>query len=167
MTPSRLNPLSSSLDDEGKRRQTALSKIVETQQIDKQETLVRELKKLGFVQLSQATVSRDLKELGIVKDPASGFYSLSEQTRLLRQKERLERAILEDVEGIFTEVGVFAIKTSLGHARSTAVIVETSYPNELVGTIAGEDSALIIARDVDTAKKIASTMREVLSRSQV
>ena len=167
MTPSRLNPFSSSLDDEGKKRQAALSKIVETQQIDKQETLVRELKRQHFEQVSQATVSRDLKELGIVKDPASGYYSLSEQTRLLRQRERLERSIQEDVDGIFSDVGVFAIKTSLGHARSTAVIVEKSFPNEVIGTIAGEDSALIIARDEVTAKKIASAMGKVFSRNQV
>lgn len=167
MTPSKLNQLSSSQDDEGKRRQTALTKIIETQQIDKQETLVRELKRLSFEQVSQSTVSRDIKELGIVKDPVSGFYSLSEQARLLRQRERLERAILEDVEGIFSVVGFFAIRTSPGHARSTAVVIEKSYPNEVVGTIAGEDSALIIVKDGDTAKKIANAMGAVLSQRQV
>ena len=167
MTPSRLNRLSSSQDDEWKRRQTALTKIVETAQIDKQETIVMGLKKLGFEQSSQATVSRDLQVLGIIKDPVSGFYTLSEQTRLLKQRELLERAILENVEGIFSEVGVFAIRASPGHARSTAVIVEKSFPSEVIGTIASEDSALIIAIDGDSATKIAREMGEVLSRRQV
>ena len=162
MAPSRLNRLQSSQDDDVRRRQAALAKIIENGEFNKQKTLANELKKLGFEQASQATVSRDLKELGIDKDSESGFYTLSEQTRLLRQRERLDRTILEDVVNIYPEVAFFAVKTKPGHARSTAVIVEKTYPDEVVGTIAGEDTAIIIARDGDSAVKIAQEMDNVL-----
>ena len=162
MAPSRLNRLSSSQDDDVRRRQATLTKIIEARQFEKQDVLANELKKLGFEQASQATVSRDLRELGIVKDTESGFYTLSEQTRLLRQRERLKRAILEDVEGIYPAVAVFAVRTTPGHARGTAVIVEKSYPDVVFGTIAGEDTAIIIARDEKSAGRIAEEMADVL-----
>jgi transcriptional regulator of arginine metabolism len=102
------------------------------------------------VQVTQATLSRDLEELGAVK--VSGAYLIPEDgKRPLREAEqapaRLIRLLRELLTGVDASANIAVLRTPPGAAQFLASALDRSGLSDVVGTIAGDDTILVVARD--------------------
>ena len=129
-------------------RLLAIERIIRDRNISSQEELMKILKKEGIA-CTQATLSRNLRQMGALRIPdgMGGYkYSLSGQIRLK-----------DDPAGTFNIISVIRlmidansmvlIKTRPGHASSVAVLIDNTERYEIAGTIAGDDTLLVIPRD--------------------
>lgn len=136
-------------------RLQATRRIVETKNISTHEELTRELKKLGY-QVTQATVSRDISELSLrkVKKKGQNVYSLPEIEEV---RKRLQD-FATDIQ--FAENSI-VIKTKPGAANGVAVSLDdVNYP-EILGTIAGDDTILMIAKTKELAEDISGRLQQL------
>ncbi len=126
------------------------------------QTELAELLAADGVAVTQATLSRDLEELGAVK--VSGSYLIPEDGhRPLRAAEtasaRLQRLLRELLTGVDSSGNIAVLRTPPGAAHYLASALDRSGLNEVVGTIAGDDTILVVARDAtggaDLAAKLA------------
>lgn len=130
-------------------RLARLRHIIETRQVDSQETLLRVLSEEGY-SVTQATLSRDLKYLkvGKVPDGRGGYlYTFSDQAT----KVGSDRSLVEDIRRGFISVefsgNQAVIRTLPGHASTVAFAIDNLGVHEVLGTIAGDDTILLIPRD--------------------
>ena len=115
------------------------------------------------IQVTQATLSRDLEELGAVK--VSGSYLIPEDgKRPLREAEqgpaRLLRLLRELLTGVDSSGNIAVLRTPPGAAQFLASALDRSGLTDVVGTIAGDDTILVVARDVTGGKALADKLAE-------
>jgi transcriptional regulator of arginine metabolism len=115
------------------------------------------------IQVTQATLSRDLEELGAVK--VSGAYLIPEDgKRPLRDVEqapaRLVRLLRELLTGVDASGNMAVLRTPPGAAQFLASALDRSGLSDVVGTIAGDDTILVVARDVTGGKALADKLAE-------
>ena len=115
------------------------------------------------IQVTQATLSRDLEELGAVK--VSGAYLIPEDgQRPLRDSEqgpaRLLRLLHELLTGVDASGNIAVLRTPPGAAQFLASALDRSGLSDVVGTIAGDDTILVVARDVTGGKALADKLAE-------
>ena len=115
------------------------------------------------IQVTQATLSRDLEELGAVK--ISGAYLIPEDgQRPLRESEqgpaRLLRLLRELLTGVDARGNIAVLRTPPGAAQFLASALDRSGLSDVVGTIAGDDTILVVARDVTGGKALADKLAE-------
>ena len=127
----------------------AIKRIILTHKIDSQEVLLKHLENGGFT-VTQATLSRDLRRLKVVKvaDGPGGYcYTFLDN----EAGKGSEEALIEDFLHGFLSIefsGNFGlIKTLPGHAQSVAFALDNLKIDEILGTIAGDDTILIVPRD--------------------
>jgi transcriptional regulator of arginine metabolism len=126
-------------------RQGQILKIVRSQEISTQEELAQHLSKLG-VQTTQVTLSRDIRELGLVKTP-DGYAQIAPQS----QGPDLPTMLAEFLQDVRVAQNLLVLKTLPAHASSLAVALDNEEWPEIVGTIAGDDTVLVIAPDAKIA----------------
>ncbi len=119
--------------------------VVREQRIRTQRDLVDRLKAAGFV-CTQATVSRDITEMGLKKLP-EGVYVLAEDLHL-------QRMIAELVTEVVHTNNLVLIKASPGTAQGVAAAMDAADIEGILGSIAGDDTILVITIDEDAAKRI-------------
>lgn len=130
------------------KRHAKVLEIIRKQPIETQEDLALSLQKEGF-QVTQATVSRDIKELGITKAPTgSGRYRyFLPQERSIEDSDRRMRRLFQDaVVSIDYSENLLVIRTLTGNAHAVAAIIDETEIPEIVGTIAGDDTILIVVK---------------------
>jgi transcriptional regulator of arginine metabolism len=129
------------------RRQALILEIVDREALHSQELVRRRLHQRGF-EATQATISRDIKELGLVKRSGDGAYqrpgaeASSPETAL----PALERAASEFLRSVDRVQQLVVIRTGVGQAQPLALALDRARLPEVVGTIAGDDTILVIAR---------------------
>jgi transcriptional regulator of arginine metabolism len=129
-------------------RQGAILELIDTEPLHSQEEVRRRLLKAGF-EATQATISRDIKQLGLVKRSGDGAYqrpgvdSVSPETALTA----LERAAASFLRRLDRSQQLVVIRTGAGSAQPLALAIDRARLPEIVGTIAGDDTILVIARD--------------------
>ena len=129
-------------------RQATLKQIIELNRIGKQEDLLNILKQRGF-NATQATLSRDLKELKIGKIPDfdHGYvYALPNVNMRKRMVSKEEFSSL-GFRSIEASGNIAVIKTKSGYANSFATIIDELYLPEIIGTLAGNDTILLIIKE--------------------
>jgi len=144
-------------------RLLAIEKIISTENISSQEELLNRLKGKG-ISCTQATLSRNLRQLGVLRIPngTSGYkYSLSEQ-RILSPETLSTFNIISPIKSIIDAKGLVIIKTIPGHANSVAVSIDNADRYEIAGTIAGDDTLLIIPRDKISLSHTHSCLEMIL-----
>ena len=130
------------------RRQAVILELIDREALHSQELLRRRLLQHGF-EATQATISRDIKELGLVKRAGDGAYqrsgvdALSPETVLTA----LERAAGEFVRRVDRVQQLVVVRTGAGQAQALALAIDRARLPEMVGTIAGDDTILVIAKD--------------------
>jgi transcriptional regulator of arginine metabolism len=141
-------------------RQGQILRIVQDKQIHTQDELARELAGLG-IQATQVTLSRDIRELGLVKTK-DGY------TRLQNQPERaqLESAVVDYLLDIRTAQNVIVLKTAAAHANSLAIALDRSDWPEIVGTIAGDDTVMVVSGDAGSAQRFKEKLLEILQQPE-
>lgn len=142
------------------KRQGQIIKIIKSNTIKTHEQLIEELNKAGY-SVTQATVSRDIKELGLIKVPVQGGGSAYSVSRGLEEAaEKKLNMFSEAVVDIDNAMHTVVIKTYPGMANAVAASVDSLMKNEFLGSIAGDDTVLIIASNPDAALEITEKLRK-------
>ncbi|MGL4994437.1 MAG: arginine repressor [Bacteroidales bacterium] len=149
-----------------KRLETILD-IITNEKVNGQDTLLSTLKDRGFT-ITQATLSRDLKQLRVSKTPTeSGEYIYT----ILTETAPPTPPILDVTKGGSNTVefsGHFAVvKTKPGYAGAIASDIDQFAREHTIGTIAGDDTILIIPRDGTTREQIISTLSRIIPNINV
>ena len=141
------------------------ARIVELirQKAIRSQTELAEVLAADGVQVTQATLSRDLEELRAVK--VGGAYLIPEDgTRPLRETEdapaRLLRLLRELLTGVDASGNIAVLRTPPGAAQFLASALDRSGLTDVVGTIAGDDTILVVARDVTGGKALADKLAD-------
>ena len=123
-----------------------------------QQELVRVLARRGFP-VTQATLSRDINELGLVRTPEG--YMLRNGDAPTEALPAVSRVVREFVREVRRAQNLLVIKTISGSAQPVALAVDAEGWEEVVGTVAGDDTVLIIAPDNKSAKKLQTRIEEM------
>jgi transcriptional regulator of arginine metabolism len=144
-------------------RQAAILDVVSREAIHSQEQLRRRLRGHGF-QATQATLSRDIKDLGLVKRAADGAYQegFDESPSPSSALVALERALAEYLRHADRVQQLIVLRTGQGQAQPLAIAIDRAQLSQVVGTIAGDDTILVVARDARKARVIEKRFEEVL-----
>src|SRR5580765_5656347 len=143
------------------RRQGAILELIDAEPLHSQEQLRLRLLKGGF-EATQATISRDIKQLGLVKRAGDGAYqrpgvdAISPRTALTA----LERAASEYLRRIDRVQQLVVVRTGAGQAQPLALAIDRARLAETVGTIAGDDTILVITKDTRRAAAFAKKLSE-------
>lgn len=134
------------------RRLETIKMIISSQELGSQEEVLQELKKAGFT-LTQATLSRDFKQLKIAKAASMNgqyVYVLPNETMYKRVHKPMSAMEMMQTPG-FRSVdfsgNIAVVKTRPGYASSIAYNIDNSDVKEILGTIAGDDTILIVLKE--------------------
>lgn len=128
------------------QRHAAILRIVREQRIESQDAL-RAALAAENITVTQATLSRDIRELGLAKlvDPQGGSYYANPNEGSLRPDlGQVLPALLVSVEGTGP---IIVLKTATGGAPAVAAALDTAGWKEIIGTLAGDDTLLVIAKN--------------------
>jgi len=141
------------------RRQGVIVELVEREPVHSQEELRRRLRLRGF-DATQATISRDIKDLGLVKRAGDGAYQRApeETSNPDSARSALERAASEFLRHATRVQQLVVLRTGRGQAQALAEALDRAHLTEAVGTIAGDDTILVIARD---SRRAASLVKRL------
>jgi transcriptional regulator of arginine metabolism len=138
-------------------RQGQILKIIRGNEIYTQDELARALGHMG-IQTTQVTLSRDMRDLGLVKTP-EGYRQLPTE----RAGPDLSDVANEYLLDIRAAQNLVVLRTSPGNASPLAVAVDREELPEVVGTVAGDDTVLVITSDSETADRFRKHMLELIS----
>ncbi|MEO7142177.1 MAG: ArgR family transcriptional regulator [Bryobacteraceae bacterium] len=138
-------------------RQGQILKLVRSRAIATQQELAHALRRLG-VEATQVTLSRDIRDLGLVKT-AEGYRRIAAEAA----GPNLATVAAEFLWDVRVARNLIVLKTSPGHASSMAAALDQAEWPEIVGTLAGDDTVLVVAPDARTAKQLNRKLREFLA----
>ncbi len=131
-------------------RQGQILKLIRSKRILTQEDLASELKNTHGIKTTQVTLSRDIRELGLLKTP-EGYRHLTASAAAGPDLATVAGEFLQDAR---VAQNLLVLRTSPGNANALAVALDKQEWPEVVGTIAGDDTILIVAPDAQTATKL-------------
>jgi transcriptional regulator of arginine metabolism len=140
-------------------RQGQIVKLIRAKSISTQDDLAQELKKLG-ISATQVTLSRDIHELGLAKTP-EGYRQIARS----EAGPTLATLAAEFLLDVRLAQHLIVLKTSPGHANSVAVALDDEEWPEVVGTLAGDDTIMVIAPDNATAEAVRAKFLAMLQRA--
>ncbi|BCU81604.1 MULTISPECIES: transcriptional regulator AhrC/ArgR [Polycladomyces] len=145
------------------QRHIKIREIIASKDIETQEELVDELKKAGF-NVTQATVSRDIKELHLVKVATNnGRYKYSlPADRRFNPLQKLKRMLVESFVGVDHSENLIVMKTLPGNAHACAALIDHLDWPEIIGTIAGDDTILMICRNKEVVPEVVKRFLDML-----
>lgn len=141
-----------------------IKEIIQDQVIETQEELAVALQKEGIV-VTQATVSRDIKELMLVKVPYKNGryrYALSAEKKHVMSSNHIAVLFQEAVTKIDSSMNMVVIHTIPGSAQSIAFSIDHSDDPSIIGTLAGDDTVLIIMRTLEDVPVFMKKMQQFL-----
>ena len=130
-------------------RQGQILKLIHSKQILTQEDLARELKETSGIQTTQVTLSRDIRELGLLKTP-EGY----RQVTAAPAGPELAAIAGDFLQDVRVAQNLIVLRTSPGNASPLAVALDKEQWPEIVGTLAGDDTILVIAPDGNQAERV-------------
>jgi len=146
------------------RRQAILLEVIDREPVHSQEALRKRLHQRGF-DATQATISRDIADLGLVKRAGDGAYqrpgveTANPETALVA----LERAAAEFLRRVERVQQLVVIRTGRGQAQALAEAMDRAQLPEAVGTIAGDDTILVIGRGARGAAALVKKLKDFTS----
>lgn len=145
------------------KRHLKIRELIGTSEINTQDELVEKLRSLGF-NVTQATVSRDIKELHLVKVPLDdGTYKYSlPADQKFNPLQKLKRTLSDSFVGIDYSESFIVMKTLPGNANAVGILLDNLQWSEIMGTICGDDTCLLICRSKEGAKEITEKILELL-----
>ncbi len=145
-------------------RQIFLRKIITEQEIGNQHELFDELKKHG-IDTTQATISRDLQEMGFFKVrimPGEYKYELLEKPSEGMIWDRLRLLFHNFVTAVKCTKNLILIKTTPGNAQGIASLIDGVTRSEILGTVAGDDTILVVIDTNKNRERIEKELRRFL-----
>ena len=150
-----------------KDRLIAIRNIIREHTVESQEELLNILKSKGF-EITQATLSRDMKQLKIIKFPdmeGKYIYALSKENNYanISGQEKSKEQVYYGRRATIEFSGQLAVmKTRPGYASAVASDIDAKAQHEIMGTIAGDDTILIILREGITRKEIIEVLSDFI-----
>lgn len=152
------------MKDVKSKRQGEILKIISEVDVETQDQLLNELKRRGL-NSTQATISRDIKELHLIKE-LTGYgsykYVVSGHKTNMNVASRMRTIFKEGVTSFDRAQNIVVIKTMPGLANAACLAVEAAGIGDLVGSLAGDDTALLVMRDSDKAEELCEEIRGML-----
>ena len=145
-------------------RQGKILSIIAREDIDTRELLMERLQREG-ISCTQATISRDIKQLHLIKEPVGRGryrYAVSVRQSGLNVADKLRTIFRESVLSIDCAQNIVVVKTLLGLANGAAAALDSMELPYLVGTLAGEDTVLLVMRDSRSADGFCAEIGEML-----
>jgi len=150
--------MSTKLEDIQKRH-SMLKNVISSQEIFNQTQLVKVLKHNG-IKSTQATLSRDLMELGVVRVPTQN--GLVYKLGMSGDESALKNRVAEEIISINANENMIVVKTYPGRAQGVAVFLDKQTSLEVLGTIGGDDTIIIIPKSVKKIKKTIDQIKTTL-----
>ena len=149
-----------------KLRREFIIKLIEENEIAKQDELVRLLNQNGF-NATQATISRDINELGLVKTPGVNVknkYTLPKQRDDLHVTDEQAITLLRTfILSIENAQNLVVIKTLTGNGSACGMVIDKIKPEGVVGSIAGDDTLLIVTHTLQDAQKVVNFIKGLVN----
>jgi len=142
------------------QRQAAILRVIRERRIESQDELKDALASVGIV-VTQATLSRDIRELGLAKlaDSGGAYYAHPHRGAVRPELGQVLPTLLVSIDG----VGPFLIlKTASGSAGAVTEALDQAGWAEIIGTIAGDDTVLVITRNQRLRKAIANRIEALV-----
>src|SRR5579875_2324373 len=138
-------------------RQGQILKIIRNKEIYTQEELARELEQLG-IHTTQVTLSRDVRDLALVKTP-EGYRQLPTESNGPSFSD-VANEYLQDVR---VAQNLVVLRTSPGNANSLAIALDKQELEDVVGTVAGDDTVLVVTPDTSSADRFRTQILKLIS----
>ena len=146
-------------------RQSKILEIIESEPIDTQEQLQQRLQAQGIA-CTQATISRDIKQLNLVKEPMGQGryrYAVSVQRSRLNVADKLRTIFRESIVSVDSAQNIVVVKTMAGLANAAGAALDSMSIPTMVGSLAGDDTAILIMRDGESARVLCEEIHEMLN----
>lgn len=144
-------------------RQSAILHLIDQYDIETQEELAGRLKDMGIV-VTQATVSRDIKELRLLKvlSPSGGYKYATSDKAEHGLADRFVRIFVDSVLSITHAGHIVVIKTLAGSANAAAEAIDSMHWPQILGTMAGDNTILVVVRTQDEVRDVVTKFEEML-----
>ena len=141
-------------------RKVFIETVIKDKDVGTQNEIVSMLRSAGY-EATQATVSRDIQELGLIKEqlPGGGFRYVKPPDPKL---QKLRTLFAEAVIKIDFSENFIVIHTLSGSANPAAALIDRMNNSEIMGTIAGDDTVLIIIKHKDAAEHVAEELKKLV-----
>ena len=146
------------------RRQAEILHIIEEMDVETQDQLLSALRERG-VSSTQATISRDIKELHLIKELTSYGtykYAVSGRKASLNTAGRLRTIFKEGVTSFDRAQNIVVLRTMPGLASAACAAIDGMEISGMVGSLAGDDTALLIMRDNEKAESFCDEIHKML-----
>lgn len=145
-------------------RHNKILEIITRQEIETQEELAGQLKLEGF-DVTQATVSRDIRELKLTKMPTGKGkqkYIVLRQEETIRMEDKYIRVLQDGFTSVAMAQNILVVKTVSGMAMAVAAAIDAMQFQEVVGSIAGDDTIMMAVRSVEDTEMLIEKIRDLL-----
>lgn len=145
------------------RRQDKILELIDQYDIETQDNLIERLQAAGYA-ATQATISRDIRELKLSKVMTGrGTYKyIRPATSETQINTRFNSALIESIVNIDCAGNLVVIKTISGMASAVATGIDSIKSNEILGSVAGDDTILVIIRDSESADRICQRLKMMI-----
>ena len=146
------------------RRQSKILEVIGREIVDTQEELARRLRDEG-IKVTQATISRDIRELNLVKSPTGDGrqrYAQPGQTISPNPSERLKRLIRDCCTSVDFSENIVAVSCLSGRARAVCEAVDLMRWKEVVGTVAGDNTFIVVVRSRPGVQTIVNNIKRLM-----
>lgn len=149
------------------QRHEKILELIDLHQIDTQEELLSWLEKEGF-HVTQATVSRDIRELQLVKtatgDGGYRYVASFGRDKTLHTTSRFETIFRESVIKVDSAGNIVLVQCFSGMANAACELFDTMVWNNVVGTLAGDDTFLVLTRSEEAAVELCDILHQYINR---
>ena len=145
-------------------RQAKILEIIKAEPIETQEQLQQRLMNIGIV-CTQATISRDIKQLHLIKEPIGQGkyrYAISIQRKRLNIADKLRTILRESIVSVDHAQNIVVLKTMSGLASAAATALDSMRVSGVVGSVAGDDTVLLVVRDAKSAQDVCTEIMEMV-----
>ena len=144
------------------KRQEAILELVKKFEIETQEELAEKLNKAGFT-VTQATISRDIRELKLTKiqHGAKQVYAALTENKFSNSNKYID-ILKHSFVSMDMAQNILVVKTASGTAMALATALDSLHWDEIVGTIAGDDTVMCAIRTVEDTKKLMKRLEEII-----
>ena len=145
-------------------RQAMILEIISQENIETQEQLLNRLQARG-IRCTQATISRDIKQLHLMKEPigqGAYKYAVSGNRTRLNVAEKLRTIFRECIVSIDYAQNIVVVKTMPGLANGACSALDNMEMNDIVGSLAGDDTALLVMRNAEAAELLCQEIKDML-----
>ena len=143
-------------------RQNKIIEIIRDNVVETQEDLTARLIAEGY-RVTQATVSRDMKDLHIIKDEYGRYKYAADTADTGRARAQYQNMIEQTVVRAQYANNLVVLKTYAGMAQAVGAAIDSVGFEGTIGCIAGDDTILVVARDVDSARTISEKITEIIT----